>query len=354
MKLSLCMIVKDEKENLEGCLSKIASFVDEIVIVDTGSKDCTKDIAKKYTNKIYDFNWCNDFSKARNYSIEKASNDWVLVLDADEYIEEFNKSAIEDSIKKDFNNTKVGRIKRINVIEDSNGDKKYIEYVNRLFNKKYFHYEGMIHEQIVSLQDKTYDTFKLRITANHIGYTKEVLSRTNKLKRNIDMLREAIRENPKDPYLYFQLGKSYFMKKDYIKSACNFEKALSFKLDFRLEYVSDLVESYGYSLINSNDFSKALTLEKFRELYANQPDFHFLLGLIYMNNAKFTEAVESFLKCTEFTEGKVEGITSFLPNYNIGVIFDILGYKEEAFGFYKKCGDYKPAVNNINAILNKK
>lgn len=65
--LTLCMIVKNEEESLKSCLAKAALFVDEIIVVDTGSKDTTKSIALEFTDKVYDFDWCNDFFKARNF-----------------------------------------------------------------------------------------------------------------------------------------------------------------------------------------------------------------------------------------------------------------------------------------------
>ena len=85
-KLSLCMIVKNEEKFLEQCLNSVRELVDEIVIVDTGSTDKTKEIAAKFTNKIFDFQWCDDFSAARNESLKHATGDWILVLDADETI----------------------------------------------------------------------------------------------------------------------------------------------------------------------------------------------------------------------------------------------------------------------------
>ena len=85
------MIVKDEEEVLKNCLDSIKKIVDEIIIVDTGSTDNTKNIAYKYTHKVYDFIWENDFSKARNYAISKATKDYILWLDADDYL---NKESI--------------------------------------------------------------------------------------------------------------------------------------------------------------------------------------------------------------------------------------------------------------------
>lgn len=85
--ISLCMIVKNEEQRLDKCLSSLVSNMDEIIIVDTGSTDKTKEIARKYTDKIYDYTWENDFSKARNFAASKATMDYIYTADADEYLE---------------------------------------------------------------------------------------------------------------------------------------------------------------------------------------------------------------------------------------------------------------------------
>ena len=84
--LSLCMIVKDEAKTLGRCLNSVKSFISEIIIVDTGSKDETKEIASKFNAKIYDFKWINDFSAARNFAFSKATSDYIMWLEGDDYI----------------------------------------------------------------------------------------------------------------------------------------------------------------------------------------------------------------------------------------------------------------------------
>ncbi|MEK6968440.1 MAG: glycosyltransferase [Nanoarchaeota archaeon] len=93
--ISACLIVKDEENMLAGCLSSIKSISDEIIIVDTGSKDSTMQIAKKFGSKTYNFTWNGDFSAARNYSLSKASNEWILVIDADEILESQDAAGIK-------------------------------------------------------------------------------------------------------------------------------------------------------------------------------------------------------------------------------------------------------------------
>ncbi len=106
--ISLCMIVKDEEETLGRCLESVKGLVDEIIIVDTGSTDGTKEIAQKYNAKIYDFQWVDDFSAARNYSFSKATQDYIFWLDADDVIME------EDIIR--FRQLKESLDSRIDVV----------------------------------------------------------------------------------------------------------------------------------------------------------------------------------------------------------------------------------------------
>ena len=88
MTLGICMIVRDEEETLVRCLDGIKDIADEIVIVDTGSRDSTRDIAARYTDRVYDFVWCDDFSAARNFSFSLATTDYVMWLDADDVVAE--------------------------------------------------------------------------------------------------------------------------------------------------------------------------------------------------------------------------------------------------------------------------
>ena len=93
---SLCMIVKNEAQVLARCLDSVADIMDEIIIVDTGSTDATKEIAKRYTAKVYDFPWVDDFSLARNFAFEKAGCDYIYSADADEVLDEKNREALKN------------------------------------------------------------------------------------------------------------------------------------------------------------------------------------------------------------------------------------------------------------------
>src|SRR5712692_10367639 len=90
-RVSLCLIVKDEEANLHRCLTSAADLVHEIIVVDTGSADYTKDVALRFGAKAFDFSWVDSFAAARNESIRRATGDWILWLDADEWLDEDNR-----------------------------------------------------------------------------------------------------------------------------------------------------------------------------------------------------------------------------------------------------------------------
>lgn len=348
MKISLCMIVKNEESNLDECLTRIIDYVDEVVIVDTGSEEKTKEIALKYTDKVYDFEWGNDFSRARNFSISKAANQWILILDADEFVTSFDKMKLINIVN---NNSRIlGRLLRINEFERDGEIYRYKERISRFFNKNTFCYEGIIHEQVICLDEFDYSSRNIPIQVEHIGYQEQIISSKNKINRNIDLLLKALESEGSDSYINYQLGKSYYMMKDFNLSEKYFDIALEYVDNYSLEYVQDLVETYGYCLINQNKYLEALKLDELKKYYFNNPDYIFLMGLIFMNNGKFYKAIRYFSKCLEMKGEKMEGITSYKSNYNIGVIYEGLGEFNNAIKHYKLCRNYTRAEQRIKLL----
>ncbi len=206
-KLSLCMIVKNEEDFLHDCLESIKRVVDEIVIVDTGSMDSTKIVAGRFAARIIDHNWQNDFSEARNVSLENASGDWILVLDADEelakgsqeeirrVIESSDADAFEVLVRSEMPETDMVRFDEIKLL--------------RLFrNKKEFRYSLPIHEQIrPAIVNAGGRIAGSSLVILHHGYAKKVVQgKENRGERNLRILREASLKYPNDPYLSYQVG----------------------------------------------------------------------------------------------------------------------------------------------------
>lgn len=147
---SACMIVKDEERVLERCLDSIADLMDEIIIVDTGSGDRTKQIAGKYTDKVYDFTWVGDFSKARNFAFEKSSCDYIYSADADEFLDEENREKFKQLKETILPEIDIVQMKYTNQLEYGTIYNYDEELRPKLFKRvRTFRFEEPIHEMVV-------------------------------------------------------------------------------------------------------------------------------------------------------------------------------------------------------------
>ena len=191
--LSVCMIVKDEEANLKRLLPNLKSVVDELVIVDTGSSDKTKEVALQFTDKVYDFEWCDDFSAARNESLKYATKDYILWLDGDDHI------AKQDIAILKFHLSRYPTTGVFLTLVDKRPDREFHSLQLRVFpNHKGLQFKGRIHEQIsfdVENSGLQYSTCQVNII--HLGYdAPEAVEK--KLYRNLDILKQEIEENEND------------------------------------------------------------------------------------------------------------------------------------------------------------
>ena len=147
--VSLCMIVKNEERILARCLDSLAGLMDEIIIVDTGSTDATKEIAARYTEQIYDFAWTGDFSEARNFAFSKARMEYIYSADADEVLDEENRAAflrLKETLLPEIEIVQMYYANQLSHGTIYNYDK---ELRPKLFKRKRtFRWQGAIHEQI--------------------------------------------------------------------------------------------------------------------------------------------------------------------------------------------------------------
>ncbi len=353
--ISVCIIAKNEEKYISECLHRLSLYDWEIVVVDTGSTDKTIEIAKQYTPHVYHFTWINDFSAARNYAVSMAKNDYILMVDCDEYLEgDADTHKFLSELPDKITSAQIGTVNLFNITEASsqepvNASSGIIqEQIARFFHRKYIHYSGVIHEQLTAINHpETPLTFvPLPLTFKHVGYSTMDIKRV-KAARNISMLKNELAKNSCNPYILFQLGQSYFGLNHYQEALPYFEKALALDVNEQENYVQTLVESYGYCLLSLKQYSRALELEGIYSIFSGHADFVFLMGLIYMNNALFDNAIKEFLKATTISSYSVEGVNSYKAFYNIGVIYECMGNKQRAIDYYKKCGYYSPALERI-------
>ena len=347
MNISVCIITKNERDYLEKCLECLSKYPFELVVVDTGSEDDSIAVANRYTEKVYEFTWCNNFSAARNFSVSKASNDMIMIVDTDEFIEPFDYGLFEKVV--DENQEKVGRIGLKNVYTRNGVPHSSNEKLSRIFDRRIYCYQGAVHEQIVRLDGGNFETYEAPLMYKHVGYDGDENKLHDKAMRNIGLLEKEL-ETKEDPYILYQIGKSYYMLGDYKQALGFFEQATGFDLDPRLEFVLDLVVSYGYTLVNAGLVTDAMMFENLYEDFSYSADFVFLMGIIYMNNAVFDRAVAQFEKAKTYKECNLIGVNSFLADYNIGVIFECLGDIGTARKYYLQCGEYDKAKARLEQL----
>ncbi|MDD3172594.1 MAG: glycosyltransferase family 2 protein [Herbinix sp.] len=148
--ISICMIVKNEEKVLERCLDSLKGLAEEIIIVDTGSTDLTKQIAARYTNRIYDFEWVNDFSAARNFSFSKASMDYIYAADADEVLDEENRQRFLVLKQKLLPEIEIVQMKYSNQLSYNTTYNFDMEYRPKLYKRlRNFRWVEPIHESVV-------------------------------------------------------------------------------------------------------------------------------------------------------------------------------------------------------------
>lgn len=345
--ITVCMIAKNEDNHIEECLKRLRPCRFEIVVVDTGSVDRTVEIAHKYTDKVYHFAWCEDFSAARNFSIEQASNDWVLVIDCDEYLENANLADIEEAIAQ--NSHSVGMIVRNNPYIIQGVRSVMSERIGRLFNRKYCHYEGSVHEQVRTLDDREPDTFQIPLTFYHEGYVSESDKRM-RATRNLEMLLHDLETKGPSPYIYFQLGQNYISLNDLEKAAHYYQKGLELNADPHSAFVQSMIETYGYCLVELSRYDTAMRLKDKYQLFSHRADFVYLMGMLYMKKGEYAKAIAEFTKATTLGTFSRKGVNSYRANYNIASIYEQQGDQQAALQYYKKCGDYEPAVRKVKEL----
>jgi tetratricopeptide (TPR) repeat protein len=226
LRLSLCMIVRDEEEMLPRSLAAVRDAVDEIVVVDTGSRDATVEVARSFGARVLEREWTGSFAEARNASIEAASGDWLLFLDADEVLDPADAPLLRELTGRTWREA-------FYLVETNHtgelGDGTAVTHnALRIFrNRPEYRFEGRIHEQIAQnlpsgLPERLEPT---PIRVDHYGYLGAVRDAKEKSRRNIELLRSQLAEGGANPFFHFNLGSELAAAGDASGACEHFERA---------------------------------------------------------------------------------------------------------------------------------
>ncbi|MES1023047.1 tetratricopeptide repeat protein [Gloeocapsa sp. BRSZ] len=211
MQLSLCMIVKNEEQTLAQCLRSVQGVVDEIVVLDTGSSDRTPDVAQEFGAKVYTFEWCNDFAKARNESLKYVRTDWVLVLDADEVLVPEIVPSLKQAIQHD-------RFLLINLLRQEVGaaqspysqvSRLFRRHPNLCFSRPYHALVDDSVARIMSKEPQWQVGYLPNVAILHEGYQRGAIAQKDKFTQAQTAMEGFFSAHPNDPYVCSKLGALY-------------------------------------------------------------------------------------------------------------------------------------------------
>lgn len=213
VRLSQCMIVKNEEKNIRKALEWGKGTVFEQIVVDTGSDDRTVEIAREMGATVYHFTWIDDFSAAKNFAISKAKGNWIVFLDADEYYSKDSTAKIIPILQRIENGfdkkTRVHAVRSSLVNLDDDGRAYSTGIQDRIFrNTSLLCYHNRIHETLFNTDGSdviVVDASK-ELMIYHTGYTRQVYRESGKLQRNIRMLKNEVAEYPDDYNAWSYLG----------------------------------------------------------------------------------------------------------------------------------------------------
>ncbi len=365
MKINLVMIVKNEERSLERCLLAARPFVDEMIVVDTGSEDRTKELAREAGARVYDFVWVGDFSAARNYALEQSDADWNLVLDGDEYLRKSSRKQLEQEILK--GNKRYGEGKWMGAVlrfdsywetKDKSSVSVHSALLPRILPKE-VRYKGMIHEQ----PDTEIPCTLLPLKVDHDGYLLD-----GKSDRNLEYLQKAVRQEPENPYYWYQMAVTLRESHKLEESLPWFRRlwkeevsGSSYRVDGGIRYLYTLMD-----IETEASLTEAMeVIEGAGSVFLKRADFHFACGIFYTKlvlsdvgryMGYLPRIEESYLECLKIGEHPemetVAGTGSFKAAYNLGLWYELSGQPKKARIYYQRAvrDGYGPAKERIKLL----
>lgn len=342
LRISACVITKNEEKNIARCINSYKDIVDEIILVDTGSTDNTVEIAKSLGAKTYYYQWQNDFAAAKNYALSLAKGDWIIFLDADEFFAEGHCYNVKKYIALLHRDEKYdGICCRMANIEENGEIKIYIIHIRIFRNHPNIRYTNSIHEVIQknSAPLKVLFVDKEDILIYHTGYSSEV--GTTKAERNLKLLLESKEKGYFPSHFNGYMSDCYYVLKDWDKAIAYAQEYInggSVFIGYDIKPYINLIES----MIHRGDDTE-LVIEKIKEYierFADNPTFYVYMADALYSNKKYTESFEFYEKAIELNE-KYNGIEinlavnkKYYIYYKMGYICYLRNDYENAFTYF--------------------
>lgn len=350
LRLSACVIVKNEAENLPRWLRCMAQVADEMIVVDTGSQDDTVALAEAAGAKVFHFQWINDFAAAKNYALEQANGDWILFLDADEYFSEESLQVLRQEMQRYHRDKKAGVVlcRLINIDKENNNKIVDTMLQSRIFrNLPNIRFEGCVHERLINTKGNLKMLSNSKLVIYHTGYSASNFQK--KAKRNMVLLQERLKQaktqKEKDRLAHFMM--------DVYHSLGDYENAIKYArraIDNGTQLVG--MEGYLYEILFSASQSAGRSraelfaiLEEAMSAYPEEASFVIEKGYLLWQAGDFAQAEACMLQALDLRrefEHKVAGGMMLTDNALriLPEIYHVLGDIALKSGDKKLAADY--------------
>lgn len=355
IKISACVITKNEEKNMPRWLNCMKAVADEIIVVDTGSTDSTVQIAKEAGAKLYHFKWINDFAAAKNYAIEQATGDWIIFLDADEAFTEEAQKVFRQELER-FNRDKSVACLMCRMLDiDIDNDNRVFNtsILARIFRRSpYIRYKGPIHEQLENNQGNKKMVFADKLEAYHTGYSSSIIR--SKTERNLPILLSELEKATTDKErqrLYPYLMDAYNILGDHDKVLLYGRKCISIGYKMIGE-PGHFYEVMTMSMFNSGCPLDELlkTLDEAEAAFPEEPFFPFVRAMVLEKTGDYVAAEKAVLHGLALRKNVEEKLMQ-----GIGVSDTsrgLLPYAYERLGnIYSLKGDKQQAADNYLLAL---
>lgn len=295
--LSLCMIVRDNESIIGECLESIRPWVDEMIVVDTGSKDRTVEIAEGLGATIHHFPWCDDFSAARNESLKYASGKWLFWMDSDDTIDQANGRKLRQLADQEHPEHILAHVLQVHCPggPESPADCTVVDHVKVIRNHPSIRFEGRIHEQVLSpIRELGGDVGWTDIFVTHSGSDQSKQGKAGKYERDLRCLKLDLVERPKHPFVLFNLGMTYSDKGDHEEALKWLEQCLEVSATHE-SHVRKAQALHVHTLHQLDRDQEAL--EACRTAlsdFPNDPELLFRLGIVAHACQRLPEAIEAY------------------------------------------------------------
>ncbi len=338
--VSLTMIVKNEAHNLTDCLESVQGLVNEIIVVDTGSSDDTREIALRNGAKVFDFPWCDSFAAARNEAVRRATGDWCLWLDADDRIDEENREKLRLALRS----PQAMAFRTVSETHDGFCEAWHV----RVFHRT----DGWVHRvhEYVNLPGAAR---RVDVTIRHVGYQNRA-AMLGKCERNLKLLLAELKDDPTDQHPLEYMGPLCLEMGRLDEAVAWFKAGIPrVNRDVRPRLVIGLIRCL--IMLGKNNEAFRLGVRWAAE-YPDDPEIVLTVGGLYMDEKEYSAAEELFrhaLKCKPPRRAYDPGANSYRARFNLALCLYRQGNHaaavEELHTIVLEYPDFKPARAALDA-----